>query len=214
MKFDAQIALEAALKLLDEVGIEKVTMRALATALGVQAPSLYYYYQSRQALLDAIAETLARSALEGIDRHAALGDLPEAMARSLRDALLKVRDGARVFSGSYSPTPSVLGFSDRLIAALVAQGRDVESAVHTAFNIVYYVVGLAIEEQAFLQKWGGVEHAGDRETARFNLEAQVTNLYPALKNGLPTIMAADFDTRLTQGLQGLLNVKPNSQLMS
>ncbi len=207
MKFDAQIALEAALKLLDEVGVEKVTMRALATALGVQAPSLYYYYQSRQALLDAIAETIARSAMEDIDRHATMDELPEAMARSLRDALLKVRDGARVFSGSYSPTPSVLGFSDRLIAALVAQGRDIESAVHTAFNIVYYVVGLAIEEQAFLQKWGGVERAGDRETARSNLESQITDVYPALKNALPKIMAADFDTRLTQGLQGLLNVK-------
>lgn len=207
MKFDAEIALEAALNLLDEVGIEKITMRALAKSLGVQAPSLYYYYQSRQALLDAIAETIARWAIEGVDRSATVDDLPEAMARSLRDALLKVRDGARVFSGSYAPTRSVLGFSDRLIAALLAQGQGIESAVHTAFNIVYYVVGLATEEQAFLQKWGGVEHMGDKAMARSNLEAQVTNNYPALEKGLTTIVAADFDARLAQGLQGLLNVK-------
>ncbi len=56
------------------------------------------------------------------DRYATTQDLPEAMARSLRDALLKVRDGARVFSGSYAPTPSVPGFSDRLITAALAQG--------------------------------------------------------------------------------------------
>lgn len=207
MKFDAQIALVAALKLLDEVGIEKITMRALAASLGVQAPSLYYYYQSRQALLDALAEAIARSAIEGIDRYDTKDDLPKAMANSLRHALLKVRDGARIFSGSYAPTPSVLGFSDRLISALMAQGRDIESAVHTAFNIVYYVVGLAIEEQAFLQKWGGVEHEGNKEIARSNLEAQVADQYPALRNGLTTIIAADFDTRLAQGLHGLLNVK-------
>lgn len=204
MKFDREGALGAALKLLNRDGLEKLTMRALANELGVQAPSLYYYFPSKQELLDAIADGIAKVALKDVDRTVAPNALPREMARKLRHALLSIRDGAKVYSGSYSPTPNVMGFSDLLVSALIERGLGPAAAVHTAFNLVYYVVGCAMEEQAFTQKWGGADKVIGRNIAELKLRTESLSGYPALTRCLDVIIEADFDTRFDLGVQGLL----------
>lgn len=51
---------ETALGLIDEWGLEGLSMRALASALGVKASSLYYYFASKEDLLAGIADFLFR----------------------------------------------------------------------------------------------------------------------------------------------------------
>jgi TetR/AcrR family transcriptional regulator, tetracycline repressor protein len=51
---------EAALEVIDEVGLESVSMRMLAGALGVKAGSLYYYFKSKDELMAGVAEFLYR----------------------------------------------------------------------------------------------------------------------------------------------------------
>src|ERR1700741_3365112 len=48
--------LAAAIKLADEQGIEALTMRKLAQALGVEAMTLYYYVAKKDDILDAIVD--------------------------------------------------------------------------------------------------------------------------------------------------------------
>jgi AcrR family transcriptional regulator len=50
--------LAGALDLLDTDGLEGLTMRKLAAHLGVQAGALYWHFQSKRALLDAVADAL------------------------------------------------------------------------------------------------------------------------------------------------------------
>jgi AcrR family transcriptional regulator len=50
--------LGAAVKLADEGGIDALTMRNLAHALGVEAMSLYYHVASKDEVLDGIAEVI------------------------------------------------------------------------------------------------------------------------------------------------------------
>src|ERR1700728_2694692 len=64
----------AALDLLDEAGMDGLTVRALASRLGVQAPALYWHVRGKQALLDEMATLIWRRVG---DAMAALpGDLP------------------------------------------------------------------------------------------------------------------------------------------
>ena len=49
-----QEILDAARKLLQEEGIKGLTMRALGRAVGVTAPTLYDYFPSKEAVLDAL----------------------------------------------------------------------------------------------------------------------------------------------------------------
>ena len=48
----------AALLLIEEQGLATLTMRQLGTTLGVEAMSLYRYVPSREALLDAVVDTV------------------------------------------------------------------------------------------------------------------------------------------------------------
>ena len=79
--------LDAIANLLSTAGLEGVTMSAVATAVGIQAPSLYKRYKNREAMLRALATrslTEMRSLLqdqiiEGDDRTSILE-----MGRTLR----------------------------------------------------------------------------------------------------------------------------------
>jgi len=49
---ERDLVVNTALKLLDEVGLDGLTLRKLAAELGVQAPALYWHFKNKQALLD------------------------------------------------------------------------------------------------------------------------------------------------------------------
>src|SRR5260370_41392751 len=94
-KLDRAQVVRAALALLDEVGLDDLTMRRLAERLGIKAASLYRHVRDKNELLamlgDAISAEIPLPSQE----------LPwrEALARAARDyrrALLAHRDGARV----------------------------------------------------------------------------------------------------------------------
>lgn len=52
------LIVEAALELIDEAGIERLSMRRLGARLGVEAMALYHHVPSKGALLDAVQERL------------------------------------------------------------------------------------------------------------------------------------------------------------
>ena len=57
-KLDKGTVIAAALELLNEVGMDNLTTRKLAERLKVQQPALYWHFQSKRALLDALAEAM------------------------------------------------------------------------------------------------------------------------------------------------------------
>ncbi|MBO1902298.1 TetR family transcriptional regulator [Leucobacter weissii] len=50
---------DAALAIIDESGWQACTMKAVATRLGVRAPSLYHHVEGRPAILDLVRSTIA-----------------------------------------------------------------------------------------------------------------------------------------------------------
>jgi AcrR family transcriptional regulator len=49
----------AAIAVLDADGVEALSMRRLATVVGIRSPTLYHYFESKSALLDAVKEQIA-----------------------------------------------------------------------------------------------------------------------------------------------------------
>ena len=58
---NAQAIQSAALAIVDEEGADKLTMRRVASRLGVEAPSLYHHVQGKDALLDNIVDFITDS---------------------------------------------------------------------------------------------------------------------------------------------------------
>lgn len=138
---------DGALAMLDADGLDGLTMRKLATHLGVQAGGLYWHYPNKSALLDAMAEKL----VEGVG--APLPDGPwdtqvATLAARLREALLSRRDGARVVGGTYVSGPNTVLAGRTFITVLSAAGMARERAVLTSSVVARYVIGHTIEEQA------------------------------------------------------------------
>ncbi len=142
--------LSGALDLLDDEGLDNLTMRKLATRLGVQAGALYWHFANKQALLDAIAEQIIDGVGDPLpdlswDRQLAL------LAGRLRQALLSRRDGAQVVAGTFVTDANTMMAGTALITVLCAAGVRPERAGWTAFAVEHYVLGHTIEEQAQLE---------------------------------------------------------------
>ena len=148
------VIVDAALGLLDEVGMDGLTVRALAAKLDVKAPALYWHVRDKSELLDEMAtESWRRIG----DR---LAQLPEDadwesdlrhFADILRAALLEHRDGAKAFSGTYLTDASVLGAREGGLQRWIDQGFTLRDTVRAFALANSFVVGFCIEEQAVAQ---------------------------------------------------------------
>ena len=148
MKVQRQDILDAALALLDEVGLDGLTMRRLAQALAIQAPSLYWHFPNKQALLDAMADAILAGITLPADPAAGWEDRLRTGAGELRRALKARRDGARVFAGTFPVLDHVLRLSDAIVGTLRQAGAEETEAVRASFTLLYFVLGFTIEEQA------------------------------------------------------------------
>ncbi|MEU6144327.1 TetR/AcrR family transcriptional regulator C-terminal domain-containing protein [Streptomyces sp. NPDC047081] len=140
-----------ALDLLDEVGLDTVSTRRLAKRLGVEQPSLYWYFGTKKDLLAAMAEVAmaphAKAPLPepGDDWRAWFLD----NTRSFRRTLLMRRDGARLHAGS-TPTAD-LDRIGRKMDFLVASGVPEQHARMAMLAASRFTVGSVLEEQAEAQ---------------------------------------------------------------
>lgn len=149
---------DTALRLLNEVGLEGLTLRAIARELDVKAPALYWHFKDKQALLDEMATEMYRrmAARTPLDPGDTWQERLRKSARGLRTALLGYRDGARVFSGSRFTGIEHAGPMEETLRLLTAAGFTLAQAVRAASTTHLYTLGFVTEEQ-------GVEpRPGDR----------------------------------------------------
>jgi TetR/AcrR family tetracycline transcriptional repressor len=150
MRLHRARVVDVAIELLDADGLDALTMRKLAAALGVQAGALYWHFPSKQALLDAMADRF----LEGLVAALPPGSWDErlsVLAGRLRQSLLSHRDGARVMAGTYVAEPNTILAGNTAIEILQAAGLPPDQAGWTTVAAMHYVLGHTIEEQAQIE---------------------------------------------------------------
>ncbi|CAL9673598.1 TetR/AcrR family transcriptional regulator [Streptomyces sp. enrichment culture] len=201
-RLDRARTVRTALDLLDESGLDALTMRRLAQAMGVQAGALYRYFATKQDLLTAMAEHMVEGVADAAGRTAD-GDWSRraaCLARALRTALLVHRDGARVYAGTHATGPHTLGLADSLVGVLRAAGFGDDESARALYSLVNFTVGHTLEEQAALRP-------GDREPADAGVlhEAVAAGAYPHLAATLPVLTSTDFTAHFEFGLRLLLD---------
>jgi TetR/AcrR family tetracycline transcriptional repressor len=148
---DRAAIVEAALRLVDETGLDGLTLRRLAAELGVRAPALYWHVRNKRELLDAMAERLVAQMLPDSMREPAPGqpwwEWMAERSRALRRAMLARRDGARIMIGN-RPEPGALPGVERMVTVLVDAGLDPLEALRALLAVSAYTMGWVAEEQA------------------------------------------------------------------
>ena len=146
--------IHTAIQLLQEVGLDGLTLRRLATELGISAPTLYWHVRDKRELLDLMSEAMVQKAWETMPPFPP--DLPwdEKIAEGLRrqyEAIIAYRDGARVMAGN-RPTEAALPGIERFLKLWVSAGFPPAEALAYTLSLGDFVTGCALEHQSELER--------------------------------------------------------------
>jgi TetR/AcrR family transcriptional regulator, tetracycline repressor protein len=140
---------EHALHVLDRHGLADLSMRRLASDLGVRPSALYWHFANKQTLLAAVADEVLRRGARPVP-EGPWSERVSAYAHQLRDAMLAYRDGAELVATTQA---FGLGTTDP-VARLVELVGDTPVARVAATTILYFVLGHVGEEQLNVQAAG------------------------------------------------------------
>ena len=203
MKVNREMVTLAGLKLLNEVGLEQLTLRLLAKELKIQAPTVYWHFKSKEDLIDEMATTVLA---EGARRLVPAKDSADwtawatAFGRGLRKTLLECRDGARMVAGSRLTNTEFMKTMERVGARLVEEGFTIRQTVVLLSTIYNYTLSFVMEEQAVFPQ-------PNQRSPKYDLAARNEQLdpkeFPILRQG-GRVLFDQFDRRFREGLELIL----------
>ena len=151
MPLQRETVARAALHIVNEVGLDSLTIRRLAAHLDIQNPSLYWHFKNKQELLNCMAELMLTDFFAELHEPEPGQDWSDWLtiyARVLRNMILAHRDGARIVAEA-DPSRSTFfeGFEWALHVLRQAgfAGNEAAIAIITLQN---YVLGNVFEIQA------------------------------------------------------------------
>ncbi|MFC9841205.1 TetR/AcrR family transcriptional regulator C-terminal domain-containing protein [Rhodococcus sp. NPDC127530] len=138
--------LEAAMSVIDDDGVETLSMRTVARRLGVDPKSLYNHVANKDALLDGIAELI----LSRMMVPEPLGSLREditAIAWSFRDAALAGHPrAARLVLTRPVESLMTLAPLEAALATFIRAGASPDFAVHGLRTTLAFITGTLLRE--------------------------------------------------------------------
>jgi TetR/AcrR family transcriptional regulator, tetracycline repressor protein len=203
MKINRDIVTRAALKLLNEVGLERLTLRLLGHELKVQAATLYWHFKSKEELIDEMATTVLAEGAGQLIPAKGSSDWrvwAASFGIGLRKTLLAYRDGARMVAGTRLTNTEYMKTAERIAAKLVKSGFTVRQTVVLLSTIYNYTLSFAMEEQAVFPRPGERSPQYDIAKRKAKLDARE---FPLLRQA-GAILFDKFDRRYNEGLSLIL----------
>lgn len=176
--------LAAARGILAQHSLADLSMRRLATELGVRPNALYWHFPDKQTMLAALADDLLDAVQ--IPADGAWDQRLTAAATNLRSTLLSLPDSAEVVSSAWA---SGLSHSDltATVAAVASDGGLPPPAAHgVATAICRLTIGLTIEEQTRAQ----MERLGVTGPSGRDFTEEFTQALAVIVDGARSLAAA------------------------
>jgi AcrR family transcriptional regulator len=194
--------LEAALRVMDEEGLEAVTMRRLGRELGVEAMSLYNHVEDKDAVLKGVLALVMAGFDLPEDRDLDWIERVRQMSRTFRSLLLRHPGVIPLLSEKSGPItdPRALVPIETALQTLRDAGLSEAETIHAYRAVVGFVVGnVALEVAGFL-------NPGDAGTAHLEEMAATIPVerFPQIIELLPAMHDCDASEEFEHGLDLLL----------
>jgi TetR/AcrR family tetracycline transcriptional repressor len=203
MKVNRDILARGGLALLNEVGLEQLTLRKLGDALMVQAAAMYWHFKSKDELIDEMATLVlaeAGAALSSNRRQMDWKGSAASFGGVLRKTLLRYRDGARMVAGTQLTDTQYMRAAETIGSRVHEAGFTIRQTVVLLSTIYNYTLSFVIEEQAVFPMPGERSEKYDLQKRKERLAADAL---PLLIQAGP-ILFDRFDRRYKEGLELIL----------
>lgn len=192
--------------MLDEAGLEGLSMRRLAERLGVKAASLYWHVRNKEELLGLLADEICAGVREP-DTGLPWREKLQMLVRENRRVLERHRDAARILADTVPTGPNRLRLAEIMLGALREAGFSRRDAVRAAFLLTDYATYFVVEESRFTrateERGSSVEEELARVRAHFESLPQGT--YPLTVELASYLTNQDSQERFEFGLRVLLD---------
>jgi AcrR family transcriptional regulator len=192
---------DAALRVMDEEGLDAMSMRRIAREVGVEAMSLYNHVRDKEDLLDGVVERVMQDfrfpvASEDADPV----DVGRQIAREWRALLKQHPNVIALFAHRHKPmrSPASMRPMELALDALGEMGLSVEDSVRAFHVIGGYIMGYVMMETGRMFAPGD---GGDAETFAALLPADDL---PCIVAALPFMADPDVDAQFEFGLDLML----------
>jgi len=196
---------EAALDLLQEVGLDSLSTRRLAARLDVKSPALYWHVHNKNELLALLSDAIcAEMALP--PRRLPMRDRLRAIAEEYRRVLIAHRDAFRLFAEHPPTGPHRMALYEAAIDAFLDGGFPLPEAVAMATFFRHYLLGM-IGEEARQRRPG--EAGKTRPTRALGIEVEhlgeQADQYPHLRQAAGLLADIEPVTLFRLGLEVILD---------
>lgn len=146
-----EMIIHEALGLLKDEGLEGLTFRKLMSRLQIKAPAIYWRFENKRDLLDAVAEAILREHFRGLApmrKQQSWQAWFKGTLHRLRDAMLAYPDGARLVAGARPHQAPTLARIAEYSLQATEDSVGLKNAGAIVFTALHYTFGHVIEEQA------------------------------------------------------------------
>jgi TetR/AcrR family tetracycline transcriptional repressor len=149
LALDRETVLHEALALLNEKGLEGLSLRALAARLDVQAPAFYWHFDSKAELFGHITALIYREARDSVPPCTSWSVWLLGYGRALRQRLADLRDAARLCATAQPLEPTVTLTAEAIAAPLTHMGLSQEQGLNAVAAVTSLCIG-----------WGSYDNDG------------------------------------------------------
>jgi TetR/AcrR family transcriptional regulator, tetracycline repressor protein len=181
-------------------GVESLTMRRLADALGVMPNALYTYFPDKAAILDAVLDDLLGD-VEPPPRRTSWRRAVATQMTSYRRLLLTQPGLISLTVSRPMIGPNALRLRESILALLIRGGLEGDEAVNAYLGLFAYTTGFVAFEAA---RRPGKRDAEQRAAARELYLALAQEDFPSTKALAKHLAVRPGDREFARGLQAVI----------
>ncbi len=186
-----QVVVQRALALGDAEGVAALTIRRLATELGVTPMALYWHFRNKEELLAAVGDQVWSELDTDVDPAAPWHLQMRALLESLLHVLRSHPCASQLILEGEKQSDSALVASETALEVLRRGGFDPEHAAVITRNALWTGLMLTMSEPGFQLRMTDAERAEEQRKSRVRLALLPPDRYPCLVEAAGPMSASD-----------------------